>query len=691
LSQELVVSVGKADNFARVVSVKRLTWEALTELFQRDPLVTPNKDAAGWYCPAEFRDLHRDSVNFVHRYALTFDYDKLAPADVAAIEHTYREYAYVIYTTASHTKDAPRIRMVFPLSRPATSEEFCAITRKHGARYDLEKLAHESDVPTQMMFLPTRRPDGVYRARANEGRWIDVDQVLGEYADWRDRESWPRRLRGDVVHRVVDEVVPPDEKLGVVGDFCRAFRVDEAIDRFDLPYQPGSGDRYTFTAGSRPDGLRIYDGGLKAHSEHDSDPAYGQTNAFDLVRLHKFGKLDKETPEATPITERPSYREMVKFAMEQPELRSAIVANEFVDLGPVPGEQPTGASSAEQKTPLIMARPLAEVLNNPTMPRWLLRDRLERAVIALMAGPRGSYKSFISTDWAMETAINHGPVYVLSAEGADFDRRAKAWLLEKGDGLAAVDVPLFVVERRIDLNLHENVEMIRQDCLRLSIRPVMFLLDTFSKLSGGLDENSNTEVKAFIGRLDNGLKRPFDATVLLVAHTGHSDKGRARGASALEADTDAAYIVARNDAAKVVSLSRQRFKSSPELEPLFLEPKVVELGYSDHEGQAVTSLVLHPAEKPDAAAGANNDGMSERQRATLRTLAVALAGQPDGMMTTRKAIDTLVNETVPPTGRDNRAINAKRTLQSLIDRGLLFLKQGHKVSLMRGDATGEFA
>src|SRR5690606_8998190 len=136
----------------------------------------------------------------------------------------------------------------------------------------------------------------------------------------------------------------------------------------------------------------------------------------------------------------------------------------------------------------------------------------------------------------------------------------------------------------------EGIELIRRDCNRLNIRPKLFVLDTFSKLSGGLDENDNTAVKAFIGRLDNGLKRAFGATVLMVAHTGHSTQSRARGASALAADTDAEYIVARQHGA--VSVSRERFKSSPELVPLHYQPAVVELGRKDAKGRMVTSLAL---------------------------------------------------------------------------------------------------
>lgn len=693
MTQELVLSIGKADHFARIVSVKRLTWAALADLFKRDPAVSEDKASEGWFSAGEFRGAYRDSENLVRRYALTFDFDKITPADVAQIEATYRDYAYIIYTTASHTRDKPRLRMIFPLSRPATAEEFCAVTRKHGARFDLEKLARESDVPAQMMFLPTRKPDGIYRARVNEGRWIDVDAVLAEYADWRNREQWPRRLSGDSAHHGNAEgVKAPDEKLGIVGDFCRSFRITEAISRFDLPYAPGSGDRFTYTAGTRPDGLRLYDEDRKAHSEHDTDPAHGQTNAFDLVRLHKFGKLDSADDLAKPVTERPSYREMVKLAMEQPELRAQQVAQEFVDLGPLPDEQPTGAQSegaerVDQKTPIVLARPLVDVLQVPTIPRWLLRDRLERGVIALMAGPRGSYKSFIATDWGMEIALAVGPVYTVSAEGADYDRRARAYLRSKAPDKDPKSVPMFVLERRIDLNVHENIELIRQDCVRLGIRPVMFVLDTFSKLSGGLDENSNTEVKAFIGRLDNGLKRAFDATVLLIAHTGHTDKGRARGASALEADTDAAYIVTRNDGLKNVSITRQRFKASPELDPLWLEPEVVDLDYSDHDGQKVTSLIMRYAAKPTNAPKV--DGMTESQRAVMKTVVATLAGQPDGSMVVDQLIPLLVEATVKPVGRDTRAQTSRRTLQTLIDREYLFLKK-NRVTLTRGEFVEEF-
>lgn len=687
---DIVISVGKVDHLAQIARARSLPWEEVVRRFTKTPPEAEDKASAGWYCPAAFKPEYRDSKNFVARYALTFDYDKIDQWDVTEITNAYKDLAYVMYTTASHTPEKPRIRMVLPLSRPATMDEFCCVTRTIGARFDLEKLARESDTPAQMMFLPTKKPGGEFWSKSNEGDVVDVDKVLGGYKDWTDRTAWPRRLRADSVGAV--DATPPDEKSGTVGNFCRAFLVPDAIARFDLPYVRGSNsERYTLSGGSRPDGLRIYDGGLKAHSDHDTDPANGQTNAFDLVRLHRFGKLDQEADLAKPVVERPSYREMIKLCADLPELQTVVLANEFVDLGPAPVEAATNAAPHEAaQSPIILARPLVDVLSTPSNPRWLLRDKLERGVIALMAGPRGSYKSFIALDWAMTVAAEHNlPVYVVSAEGADFDRRARAWLRTFADGRAPSVLPLYVLEKRIDLNQHENIELLRQDCLRLDVRPSLFVLDTFSKLSGGLDENSNTEVKAFIGRLDNGIKRAFDATVLLIAHTGHTDRGRARGASALEADTDAAYIVTRNDQTKSVAVSRQRFKSSPELEPLWLEPGIVELGYSDDDGVPVTSVVLRPG-APPVSKGSGKEKLTPKQISVLKIAQHEIAGTSSGELPSDALAEIVAKQLVlEPGKRDTRAQRAVRILESLVDKKHLSSRNG-KIKLSTAEAVEEF-
>jgi hypothetical protein len=447
--------------------------------------------------------------------------------------------------------------------------------------------------------------------------------------------------------------------------------------------------RYTYRLGSRPEGAAIYDNDSAFQSFHDTDPARGQTNAFDLVRLHKFGDLDKDMPEGTPITEAPSYKAMCALAASLPEVQNAIAESEFSELGEVPAD----VEETTTKPSVVLARSIRDVLENPTSPRWLIRDELERAVIAVMAGPRGSYKSFKALDWAMrvatDTSLGTGvdakhPVYVVSAEGGDFDRRARAWLQAFRPELQASDIPLYVVERRLDLNNKAGIDLVRNDCIRLGIRPVLFVLDTFSKLSGGLDENDNTEVKQFIGRVDNGLKRKetgFDATVLLVAHTGHSDAGRPRGASALGADTDAEYIVSRDEGTQTVSISRERFKASPELPPLTYRTEVIRLGYVDDAGQEVTSLILSPVERTVAKQVASGGPKGANQTLVYDAVKEMTA---DGSSVDYIYLVEAVRDKLPrevDSSRDNRRNKIKIAVDGLISKGLLFLHTGNQISL----------
>ena len=426
--------------------------------------------------------------------------------------------------------------------------------------------------------------------------------------------------------------------------------------------------RYTYRNGSRPEGVVVYDGSSKIQSWHDSDPAHGQHNAFDLVRLHLFGGLDDESTLALPITERPSFREMARLASEDPLVRQQMAVSEFDDLGDPPQDPPAPARKR-------LAVPLSVLRANPTQTRWLVRDELERGVTALLVGPRGSYKSFKALHWAMTCAVQGHPVYVVSAEGNDFERRTSAWMQHND---IRVDPPIYVVERRLDLNSHKGVEEIRQDCLDWGIRPVLFVLDTFSKLSGGLDENDNSQVKQFIGRLDNGLKRPdaFDATVLLVAHTGHSDAGRARGASALEADTDAAYVVSA--AGGTVRVSRERFKSSGVMPPLVYTPKEITLPREDEDGRPVTSMVLEPL------SGEERRGLKLPTRKWQKHVwGVLTEMAPDGSTVDVNVLLTEATQRLPQdTGspRDLRRQNCRVALDGLVINGLAFM-HGSQLSI----------
>jgi len=246
--------------------------------------------------------------------------------------------------------------------------------------------------------------------------------------------------------------------------------------------------------------------------------------------------------------------------------------------------------------PVSRLKRLSEILASPTRPQWLIRDVLEQGVIAMLMGPRGTFKSFIALHWSLSVAVEGNPVVLVSAEGSGLDRRVRAWLGRNAPMVKPANIPVYALEQRVDFNSDLDTEAICADIDALEAPPVLVVIDTFSKNSGGLDENSNSEVKAFIGRLDVNLKRRYGATVLLCHHTGHQEKGRARGASALEADTDAAYVINRSTGSTAVTVSRDRFKDSSDLAPLAYRAEVIRLGEVDDEGRDITSLVMVPVD-----------------------------------------------------------------------------------------------
>lgn len=109
--------------------------------------------------------------------------------------------------------------------------------------------------------------------------------------------------------KLADRQGNPLEKPGIVGAFCKTYMIQDAIEAF-LPdrYEPTGDGRYTYADGSTAGGLVLYENGLFAYSHHGTDPISEKlVNAFDLVRIHKFGAQDDDAQEGTPVNRLPSF------------------------------------------------------------------------------------------------------------------------------------------------------------------------------------------------------------------------------------------------------------------------------------------------------------------------------------------------------------------------------------------------
>lgn len=236
--------------------------------------------------------------------------------------------AAAVYSTHKHTPQKPRLRLVIPLSRDVSPDEYQAIGRRVANTLGIDKFDDTSYQPQRVMYWPSTSYDGEYVFEYLDGPFLEPDTVLATYLNWQDITSWPISSRVASINKTAaTKQKDPLEKGGIVGAFCKAYTIQEAIEKFVPTYTPcDEPNRYTYTDGSTTAGVVIYDDKF-SYSHHATDPASGQLcNAWDLVRLHKFGALDIALDPETTATLRPSYKAMQKLATEDEEVKAQIVS-----------------------------------------------------------------------------------------------------------------------------------------------------------------------------------------------------------------------------------------------------------------------------------------------------------------------------------------------------------------------------
>ena len=258
-----------------------------------------------------------------HRTLITLDADFADPDLLDKMDLMYG-CAAAVYPTHKNTVEKPRLRLVAPLKRPVSGEESEAIGRMIASDLGIDQFDDTSYQPTRLMYYPTTPIDGAFTPDYRDGPWLDPDEILARYPDWRDVSYWPTSSRVlEIRQKEAKKQGDPTLKEGLVGAFCRTYDVPAAIATF-LPdrYDQVKEDRYTFTGGSTAAGLVLYDGGSFAYSNHATDPASGRLcNAFDLVRLHLFGDQDEDVKPDTPMNRRPSYLQMQELAARDTEVK----------------------------------------------------------------------------------------------------------------------------------------------------------------------------------------------------------------------------------------------------------------------------------------------------------------------------------------------------------------------------------
>ncbi|WP_026762647.1 virulence-associated E family protein [Selenomonas artemidis] len=254
------------------------------------------------------------------RSMIALDGDRIDKAFLDDYE-TNASYTSCLYTTHSSTEANPRVRLVFPLLRDVTSEEFVAVSRYLAQMLGIDFFDECSYRPNQLMYWPSSPQNGVFVFKEVEKEWLDPDAILSAHSEWTDPMRLPTSSRESKANQVTQQKVQdPLEKEGTVGIFNRVFfPVTRALETFLAGvYEPTESEsRWHLIASSSIAGVEIKDEKF-VYSHHAKDLAYLKLcNAFDIVRVHKFGDLDDKA----------SFRAMCDFAMQQDEVK-IVAANE---------------------------------------------------------------------------------------------------------------------------------------------------------------------------------------------------------------------------------------------------------------------------------------------------------------------------------------------------------------------------
>ena len=260
------------------------------------------------------------------RSMISLDGDRIDVAFLNGFEENM-PYTAALYTTHSSTEEKPRVRIIIPMTRDTSPEEFAAVSRYLAQMLGIDYFDECSYLPNQLMYWPSTPSNGSFVYKETEGPWLNPDDILTAHPEWTDPTRLPTSSReSQAAVTTGKKQQDPLTKDGVVGLFNRVYYpIQKALETFlDDVYEPTASDqRWHLIESSSMAGVEIKEDKF-VYSHHAKDPAYLKLcNAFDIVRIHKFGDLDDKA----------SFKEMRKFAMSLDEVKLQAAEERLQEAG----------------------------------------------------------------------------------------------------------------------------------------------------------------------------------------------------------------------------------------------------------------------------------------------------------------------------------------------------------------------
>lgn len=312
--------------FYEKLRIPARSTETMAEYLSMKKSEQDDRKDIGGFVAGSLSGTRRKAGAVTGRDLITLDFDNIPPGGTEDVMRRVEGLGcgYCIYSTRKHAPTNPRLRILLPFDRTATADEYEPAARYMAAAIGMEFADPTTFEASRLMYWPSCCVDGEYIFYYADKPMVSVDGILeaitAKYGNWKDVANWPQVPGSENTYRkLATKQTDPVTKTGIIGAFCRTFDIYAAMEAF-LPgiYAPvdGTPGRYTYLGGSTIGGAVIYDNGLFLYSHHSTDPCSGRlVNAFDMVRLHKFGDADDQAAANTPANRLPSYQMMCELAV----------------------------------------------------------------------------------------------------------------------------------------------------------------------------------------------------------------------------------------------------------------------------------------------------------------------------------------------------------------------------------------
>jgi len=187
-------------------------------------------------------------------------------------------------------------------------------------------------------------------------------------------------------------------------------------------------------------------------------------------------------------------------------------------------------------------------------PEFVIDGLMETDCLGLIFGDPGIGKTFVAVDMALSVAsgtpyhgrpVRQGTVFYIAGEGHNgLARRFHAWSRHRGVPLASCR--MFKSERAAQFLDAASAAAVAEAVEGLAAQfgaPALIVIDTLARNFGAGDENATKDMNEFIAAVDDLRARFPGSTILIVHHSGHADKQRARGAMSLKGALDFEFRV----------------------------------------------------------------------------------------------------------------------------------------------------